>query len=147
MGGASTSETRGLYLTSIQEVPSETDLAHLDERRLRDEYSKLRELKRKAELYAVEAKQTAQRLSAENAKLREDLNKERKYNELTRANIVREFEHKVSHGGEKSSAKIDVFEKEIEERAHQFLRRMPQEKGTLKRGEHPLIIAGAISNN
>ena len=113
-------------------MPEESDLAHLDERRLEYEYYNM---KRKAELYAVEAKQTAQRLSAENAKLREDLNKERKYNELTRANIVREFEHKVSHGGEKS-AKMDVFEKEIEERAHQFLRRMPQEKG---RGEHPLI--------
>ena len=123
----------------MQEVPSETDLAHLDERRLRDEYSKLKELKRKAELYAVEAKQTAQRLSAENAKLREDLNKERKYNELTRANIVREFEHKVSHGGEKS-AKMDIVEQEIEERAHlQVLRRIPQETGTLKRGKHPLI--------
>ena len=79
VGGASTSESRWLYFTLIQEVPSETDLAHLDERWLRHEYSKLRELKRKAELYAVEAKQTAQRLSAENAKLREDLNKERKY--------------------------------------------------------------------
>jgi hypothetical protein len=111
----------------------------LDERRLRDEYSKLKELKRKAELYAVEAKQTAQRLSAENAKLREDLNKERKYNELTRANIVREIEHKVSHGVEKSATRKDVFDMEIEERAQQFLRRMPQEKGSLKRGEHPLI--------
>ena len=129
-------------------MPEESDLAHLDERRLEYEYYNM---KRKAELYAVEAKQTAQRLSAENAKLREDLNKERKYNELTRANIVRELEHKVSHGGEKS-AKMNIVEKEIEERAHlQVLRRIPQEKGTLKRGKHPLIFpdnyTGAISSN
>ena len=116
-------------------MPVETDLAHLERRRLEDEYSKLKELKRKAEQYAVEAKQTAQRLSAENAKLREDLNKERKHNELTRANIIREFENKVSHDEEKSAAKLEVFEREIQERAYQFLRRMPQEKGSLKRSK------------
>ena len=116
-------------------MPTETDLAHLERRRLEDEYSKLKELKRKAEQYAVEAKQTAQRLSAENSKLREDLLKERKLNELTRANIMREFEYKVSHGEEKSATKMEVFEKEIQERAYQFLRRMPPEKGSLKRGK------------
>ena len=122
----------------------ETDLAHLERRRLEDEYSKLKELKRKAELYAVEAKQTAQRLSAENAKLREDLNKERKHNEITRANIIREFENKVNHDGEKSAVKMEVFEQKIEERAYQFLRRMPQDKGSLKRGKIPSkIIIGA----
>ena len=116
----------------------ETDLAHLERRRLEDEYSKLKELKRKAEQYAVEAKQTAQRLSAENAKLREELNKERKYNEITRANIIREFESKVSQdtiGGEKLTTKMEVLEQEIQERAYQFLRRMPQDKGSLKRGK------------
>ena len=117
----------------------------MERRRLEDEYSKLKELKRKAEQYAVEAKQTAQRLSAENSKLREDLNKERKYNELTRANIIREFEHKVSHGEEKSATKMEIFEKEIEERAYQFLHRMPQEKGSLKRGKHPLIFPIRLS--
>ena len=91
VGGASIScEQVTIFNLNMQEVPSETDLAHLDERQLRDEYSKLKELKRKAELYAVEAKQMVQRLSTENAKLREDLNKERKYNELTRANTARE---------------------------------------------------------
>ena len=119
-------------------MPVETDLAHLERRRLEDEYSKLKELKRKAEQYAIEAKQTAQRLYAENAKLREDLNKERKHNELTRANIIREFETNVSHDGleEKSATKMEVFEQEIQERAYQFLRRMPQEKGSLKRGNN-----------
>ena len=33
----------------IQEVPVETALAYLERRRLEDEYSKLKELKRKAE--------------------------------------------------------------------------------------------------
>ena len=125
----------------------ETDLAHLERRRLEDEYSKLKELKRKAELYAVEAKQTAQRLSAENAKLREDLNKERKHNEITRANIIREFENKVSHdtaGGEKLMTKVEIFEQEIQERAYQFLRRMPQDKGSLKRGEYTVAIGAII---
>ena len=120
----------------------ETDLAHLERRRLEDEYSKLKELKRKAEQYAVEAKQTAQRLSAENAKLREDLNKERKHNEITRANIIREFENKVSHDGEKSATKMEVFEQKIEERAYQFLCRMSQDKGSLKRSKFPSKIIG-----
>ena len=123
----------------------ETDLAHLERRRLEDEYSKLKELKRKAEQYAVEAKQTAQRLSTENVKLREDLDKERKHNEITRANIIREFENKVSHDGpeEKSATKVEVFEQEIQERAHQFLCRMPQEKGSSKRGKSPSKTRGA----
>ena len=128
-------------------MPTETDLAHLERRRLEDEYSKLKELKRKAEQYAVEAKQTAQRLSAENSKLREDLNKERKYNDITRANIIREFEQKVSHdtmGGEKLETKMKVLEQEIQEKAHQLVRRMPQEKGTLIGG---IKITGAINTS
>ena len=128
-------------------MPTETDLAHLERKRLEDEYSKLKELKRKAEQYAVEAKQTAQRLSAENSKLREDLNKERKYNDITRANIIREFEQKVSHdtmGGEKLETKMKVLEQEIQEKAHQLVRRMPQEKGTLIGG---IKIMGAINTS
>ena len=104
-----------------QVVPEETDLAYLERRRLEDEYSKLKELKRKAEQYAVEAKQTAQRLSAENSKLREDLSRERHHNEITRTNIVREFEKKASHftqGKEVMAAKMEVFDQEIEDRAY-----------------------------
>ncbi len=56
----------------------------MDKIRLESEYKKLKEAKKKAEQYAMEAKQTAQRLSAENFKLREDLNKERHFNEPTR---------------------------------------------------------------
>jgi len=43
----------------------------MDKDRLESEYLKMKELKKKAEFYAVEAKQTAQRLSAENFKLKE----------------------------------------------------------------------------
>ena len=129
----------------IQEVPVEIDLAYLERRRLEDEYSKLKELKRKAEQYAVEAKQTAQRLSAENSKLREDLSKERHHNEITRNNIIREFEQKAGHdtgtmGGEKLAAKMEVLNQEIQDRAYQLLRRMPQEKGSVRRGKNALII-------
>ena len=59
------------------------------------EYRKLKELKRKSEQYAIEAKQTAQRLSAENFKLKEDLSRERHHNELTRKNMLREMEQKL----------------------------------------------------
>ena len=34
-------------------------------------------------------------------KLREDLNKERRHNEITRANIIHEFEQKVSQDTER----------------------------------------------
>ncbi len=43
----------------------------MDRTRLETEFRKNKELKKKAEQYAIEAKQTAQRLSAENFKLKE----------------------------------------------------------------------------
>lgn len=46
----------------MQEIPEETDLSYLDRGRLEEEYRKLMELKKKAERYAVDAKQTAQRV-------------------------------------------------------------------------------------
>ena len=46
----------------MQEIPEEADLSYLDRGRLEEEYRKLKELKKKAERYAVEAKQTAQRV-------------------------------------------------------------------------------------
>ena len=49
----------------------DTDLSYMDRSRLESEFRKTKELKKKAEHYAVEAKQTAQRLSAENFKLKE----------------------------------------------------------------------------
>ena len=48
--------------TFYQDIPEETDLSYLDRGRLEEEYRKLKELKKKAENYAVEAKQTAQRV-------------------------------------------------------------------------------------
>ena len=88
--------------------------------RLESEFRKLKESKKKAEQYAVEAKQTAQRLSAENFKLREDLSKERHFNELTRKNMLREVELSVERG--KSLAKTrdiraEVFDEEVAKRA------------------------------
>jgi len=46
----------------IQDPPKEEDLSFLERPRLEAEYLKLKEQKRKAEQYAVEAKQTAQRV-------------------------------------------------------------------------------------
>ena len=70
------------------------------------EFRKLRELKRKSEQYAIEAKQTAQRLSAENFKLKEDLSRERHHNELTRKNMLREMEQQL----DKQATAMDRYE-------------------------------------
>ena len=120
----------------IQEVSSDTDLSYLERRRLEDEFRKLKELKRKAEQYAIEAKQTAQRLSAENSKLRDDLSRERRHNELTRTNIIREFEEKVSSeamAAEKMATKMEFYDQEIKEKA-KLLQRRHQGEVNVKRG-------------
>ena len=83
----------------------------------------MKELKRKTEQYAVEAKQTAQRLSAENFKLREDLSKERHHNELTHKSILRDMEDLVDKNvslQERNQAKKEVFEQEVAKRARQL---------------------------
>ena len=46
----------------MQEPPKEEDLSFLERPRLEAEYLKLKEQKRKAERYAIDAKQTAQRV-------------------------------------------------------------------------------------
>ena len=87
------------------------------------EYRKLKELKRKAEQYAIESKQQAQRQSAENFKLKENLSKERHYNELTHKSIVRELEEIVDKSvsfKERMQAKEEVFEMEVTKRARQM---------------------------
>ena len=87
------------------------------------EFRKIKELKRKAEQYAIEAKQTAQRQSAENFKLREDLSKERHHNELTHKSIVRELEEIVDKNvtlQERTQAKLEVFGVEVAKRARQL---------------------------
>jgi len=57
-------ETRihDLTMQSTMDIPEETDLSYLDRGRLEEEYRKLMGLKKKAERYAVDAKQTAQRV-------------------------------------------------------------------------------------
>ena len=54
--------------------------------------------------------------------------------------MIRELEQKVRRDAtseEKISAnlKMEFFDKEIQDRAYQLLRRMPQEKGITKQGE------------
>lgn len=88
--------------------------------RLEAEFRKLKESKKKAEQYAVEAKQTAQRLSAENFKLREDFNKERHFNELTRKNIMRDVELDIERGARYQRMEVvrnEVFQAEVAAKA------------------------------
>ena len=102
-----------------QEVPEAADLSYLERQRLEDEFRKLKELKMKAEMYAVEAKQTALRLNSENKKLKEDLSKERLDNEITRKKIIHETEKRVSDYGstneERVAAKLDGFEEMVQD--------------------------------
>ena len=114
--------------THTQELRDDTDLSYYDRTRLEAEFRKLKEMKKKAEQYAIEAKQTAQRLSAENFKLKEDLSRERHDNELTRKNMLREMEQKVDKQAtlvDRADAKLEVFDQELTERAMQLIRRMP----------------------
>ena len=107
----------------------EEDVSYMDKARLEVEYKKFKDAKKKAEQYAVEAKQTAQRLSAENFKLREDLNKERHFNELTRKTIIKEVEQDVELGMRRSKlelVKASVFQEEVAERAYQLVQNDPQ---------------------
>ena len=124
----------------LQELPEGSDLTYLDRGRLEEEYRKLKELKKKAEYYAVKAKQTAQRLSAENFKLKEDLSRERHHNELTRKNMIREMEQKMDKSAtalDRADARLEVFEQEVTARALQLIRRMPAPAmaSQLSRGE------------
>ena len=137
-----------------QEPPPESDLTYLDRSRLEEEYRKLKELKKKAEYYAVEAKQTAQRLSAENFKLKEDLSRERHHNELTRKNMIREMEQKMDKSAtalDRADARLEVFEQEVNERALQMIRRMStptalalQLPGTTSKYIIVKLVSGAI---
>lgn len=104
----------------VQEISDETDLTYYDRNRLESEFRKLKELKHKADQYAVEAKQTAQRLSAENFKLKEDLSRERHFNELERKNMLREMETQMGRKGgeeEREEAKKEVVAQAIFQRA------------------------------
>ena len=107
-------ETRIHDLTLQQnvDIPSDIELVHLDRHRIEEEYLKIKELKRKAEQYAVEAKQTAQRLSAENHKLREDLSKEKHFNELTHKSLLSSFEESVNKC-DSAEPKIKILMEEI----------------------------------
>ena len=123
---------RNNYLSAVydfQEITDDSDLSYLDRPRLETEFRKQKDLKRKAETYAVEAKQSAQRLSAENYKLREDLSRERHNNELTRKNMLREMEQKMdkrANASDRVDAKLEVFNQEVSVRAHGLLMRSSQ---------------------
>ena len=107
----------------LQEITDDTDLSFYDKKRLEAEYRKLKELKHKAEQYAVEAKQTAQRLSAENFKLKEDLSREQHFNELERKNFLRDMEAKMGQRRgeeEREEAKKEVVQQTIHARAQQL---------------------------
>ena len=106
----------------MQEISDDTDLTYYDRTRLESEFRKVKELKHKAEQYAVEAKQTAQRLSAENFKLKEDLSREQHLNELERKNMLREMETKFSTKGgedEREDAKKEIVEQTIHQKAQE----------------------------
>ena len=110
-------------MCALQEILDDTDLSFYDKKRLEAEYRKLKELKHKAEQYAVEAKQTAQRLSAENFKLKEDLSREQHFNELERKNFLRDMEAKMGQRRgeeEREQAKKEVMEQTIHARAQQL---------------------------
>lgn len=53
--------------SKIQDPPKDEDLSFLERKRLEEEYLKLKEQKKKAEHYAVEAKQTTQRVRYNNS--------------------------------------------------------------------------------
>lgn len=124
-------QCRGLAFTRrfiMQELPDESDLTHLDRTRLEAEYEKIKELKKKAEQYAIEAKQTAQRLSAENFKLKENLTLERHHNELTRKSMICEMEQKIDKcatAPKQEGARLEVFEERVKEKALELVAKMP----------------------
>ena len=55
-------------------------------------FNLFQQLKELTEHYAVEAKQTAQRLSAENFKLKEDLSQEWHHSELTQVRVHQSYQ-------------------------------------------------------
>ena len=121
---------------SMQEISDDTDLTYYDRSRLESEFRKVKELKHKAEQYAVEAKQTAQRLSAENFKLKEDLSREQHLNELEKKNMLREMETKFGTKGgedEREDAKKEIREQTIHQKALELATtlRDPSKKGIL----------------
>ena len=120
-------------------------MSYLERKRLEDEFRKLKELKLKAEQYAVEAKQTALRLDSENKKLKEDLSKERLDNEITRKKIIHETEQRVATGHattneERMTAKLDGFEQMVQDKAYQLHRRMPNNRESYVKGKLILYV-------
>ena len=64
------------------------------------------------------------RLSAENFKLKEDFNKERHYNELTRKNIMRDVELDIERSvrfDRMERVRNDVFQAEVAAKAFQMV--------------------------
>ena len=107
----------------MQDISELTDLSYFDRERLEEEFRKMKEMKQKAEQYAVEAKQTAQRLSAENFKLKEDLSREQHLHELEKKNIVREMESKLGKKDgerERKEAQKEVTAQVIRKKAQEM---------------------------
>ena len=126
-----------------QDLSKDEDVSYMDKSRLETEFKKLRAAKKKAEQYAVEAKQTAQRLSAENFKLREDLNKERHFNELTRKTIVKEVEREVELNAKREKLELvrrSVFQEEVAERAYQLVQNDPNRGSIYQKGTYMVIV-------
>ena len=96
-----------------QEITDESDLTYMERGRLELELRKLKESKKMAEQYAVEAKQTAQRLSAENSKLLEDLSEltcRREIEEDACCAIVKSHTEIIMESGFKEEASAHAFE-------------------------------------
>ena len=99
----------------------------------------------------MEAKQTAQRLSAENFKLREDLSRERHYNELERKNMLREMEQhlgKRTTREDRADAKMEVMDQEIVHRAQDIVRNLPGplDQAKMLRGAFALDVSYVLIN-
>ena len=109
----------------------------MERNRLESEFKKLKEAKKKAEQYSVEAKQTAQRLSAENFKLREEFNRERHFNELTHKNIMREVEMNFEKVKKESTMKVksDVIEEVTARKAYEMIQENPDKGLVYKQGK------------
>ena len=133
-----------------QEITEEADFDYLERKRLEDEFRKLKELKFKAEQFAVEAKQTALRLDSENKKVKEDLSKERQDNEITRNKIIHETEQRVTDNAttdkESMAAKLNSFEQVVQDKAYQLLHRMPNNRDSYVKGKLILYIATRLQN-
>ena len=78
-------------------------------------------------------------MSAENLKYREDLSKERHFNELSRKNIMKEVEQEFGKGTRPSEmvmkAQDDIFRQEVREKARELVKNDPKKGQIYERGK------------